>query len=86
MLQHQEKKNDRKSTRTSVNTLFTLISNDEKRTVYNLSNDMFQNSLEKKVVGLCNDQIATEYAKAIDAKCLYECSKMSVYNTDYKRN
>ena len=69
-----------------MNTLFTMISNDERISVFNLSGPMFPSIIETDVKGLCNDKIALDYATTLrETKLLYECSKMSIYGTDYKR-
>ena len=78
-------KDIRRDKKTSVNVPFTLISHDERTTVYNLSNKMFPRKLEKKVHGVCHAKLAKEYAKNLGTEILYECSKMSNYNTEYKR-
>ena len=48
---------------------------------------MFASAVEKTIKDLCTDKIALDYLKTQkDIKALYECSKMSVFQTEYKRD
>ena len=85
--QHKPIKEEKEAARTTVNLLKTLITHDERVSVYNFSDKMFPNVLEKKIKGICRNKLAIEYVKTHESiDMLYECSKISIYNTEYKRN
>ena len=47
---------------------------------------MFSSEIETKIKDVCNDKIATDYLKRHkNIKAFYECSKLSIFNTEYKQ-
>ena len=84
---HAPLKGIRKSKRTSKNLLFTLISHDERRSVYESTTDMVSCTTEKTIKAICQDEIAKNYLRnsSVPENVLYECSKISVYNTEYRK-
>ena len=63
-----------------------MISNDERQTVWNMSNGMLISAIEKTILRECTDQIAIDYARDLTTTTVFfECSKLSVYNTQYRK-
>ena len=61
------------------------MSQDERLSVYNSSGQMFKSTIEKNITKLCTDKFVTKYAKKIKIQeIFYECSKLSVFGTEYK--
>ena len=71
--------------RTTVNTLFTVVSHDEKTSAYNATGQMIPSDIDKKIVKVCSDKIVLDYQKkfTVPGKKLFLCSKLSVFSTDY---
>ena len=68
-----------------VNVLHTLISNDERLSVYNATTEMIPSALEKNISKRCTDELVKDFVKTLPSpKILHECSKLSVHNTEYK--
>ena len=62
------------------------MSHDERMSVYNCSTQMFPRQVEKTIKDICTDKIALDFLKTQkDIKALYECSKLSVFHTEYKQ-
>ena len=84
--QHSPYKNIRHQKRTSVNVLYTLISHDERLSAYNASTEMIPNPLENNITERCSDKIVKDFVeKLLSPRVIYECSKLSVHGTEYKR-
>ena len=83
---HSEEKEIRQAKRSSVNPLYTMISNDERKSVYNLSSGLISNRIEKTMKNnVCSEKIVQDYLKTLkNVKNLYECSTCSFYGTEYK--
>ena len=63
-----------------------MAEHDEKVSVYDTSTKMFPSIIEVDVKSICDDKIATDYSMTLkETKLLYECNKMSIFGTDYKR-
>ena len=63
---HSPYKEIRQTKRTSVNVLYTLITNDERASLYNASGQIIPNVVEKTIVRICIDDIAKEYINRVD--------------------
>lgn len=73
------------ATRTSVNLLWTLISQDERLSVYNASSELVSSAMENTITKVYSDEVVKNYVKTLKLpKVLYECSKLSIYGTDYR--
>ena len=68
-----------------MNVLYTLIWADERIAVYNFSNDLLTNPIEKTIKKVCSNLIVKQYAKDLNIQQeIYECSRLSFHGTDYK--
>ena len=85
---HSHFKQIRRVKRTSKNVLYTLITNHEKVSVYNSTSEMFPSAIERTIKKIAKEKLVQDFLKSnkVSGKVLYECSKLSVYGTEYKRN
>ena len=76
----------RKAKRTSINPLYTMMSHYERLNVYNSTSQMKPDEIEKTIKSECHDKLSSDYIKKneVQGGKLYECTKMSVYNTAYR--
>ena len=84
--EHQTHKNVRIEKKSSINPLKTMISFDEKITIYNLTGNVISSGTEKTIIKPCSDDIVKNYLKkaTVQGDTLYECKNLSVFNTEYK--
>lgn len=86
MIQHAQKKKTRQEKRTSVNPLFTIISQDERVSAYYAASEILPSDVEKTIIKVFSDYVVEEYVKELDIPIvMYECSKLSVHGTQYKQ-
>ena len=83
--EHQTHKNVIVEKKSSINPLKTMISFDEKITVFNLTGNLIPSETEKTIIKPCSDDIVKNYLKkeTVQGGTLYECKKLSVFNTEY---
>ena len=63
-----------------MNVLHTLISNDERLSVYNATTEMIPSPLENNISKRCEDDLVKDFVKTLPSpKILHECSKLSVH-------
>ena len=67
-----------------MNVLYTLVSHDERISVYNASTELISNPLQNVITKKCNDDIIKDFVKTSSSRHLYECSKLIVFGTEYK--
>lgn len=61
---------------------------DERHSVYNFSTgNILENAIEKKIKGICLDEVANEYLKTskVFGGKLYECAKLVIHGTEYHK-
>ena len=83
---HSPYKQIKTAKRTTVNLLFTLINQDERRSAYYASGQILSPSIEKNILKVCNHKVAQEYLRKVNVTggILYQCSQISVHGTQYK--
>ena len=85
---HQHFKKIRGAKRTSVNVLKTLIINCELASVYNSTGETMQSEIEMTVQKKCTDELVLKFLETVDVPggVLYECKKLTVFGTSYKKD
>ena len=83
---HAQHKGTRQSKRTSVNPLFTMISQNERLSVYNSTGHMIPMAIQKKIKKVSRDNLVQTYLQSfkVPGGIMYQCSKMTIYGTTYK--
>ena len=84
-MQHADLKGSRHSKRTSRNVPKTLMQQDERLNVYNLTNNLLVNKMVKNIKNVFSDVAVEQYertAKVFGGK-MYECSKLVIHGTEY---
>ena len=84
---HSHYKQIKRAKRSTVNVLYTMITNDEKKSVYHSTGQMIPSSISTNILGICSDQIVLNYLKKfkVPGDSLYHCSKLIIYGTEYKK-
>lgn len=65
--------------------LFTIANNDERLSTYNSISGIVPKTMESNIKNICTDSVVKEYQKKLKCpKVIYECTKLTVYGTEYK--
>ena len=84
---HGDHKDEREARRTSVNVLYTLISGHERLNVYNSIGERLSLEINMKIQKLVtDDKLVLDFLKDhnVPGAKMYQCSKLSVFSTEYK--
>ena len=84
---HSPYKTIRMKKRSSVNVLHTLITNQERLSVYNLTNGIIPLALEKDIEKVSNHKLVKKFLNSVKVEggIIYQCKKLIVFGTSYKK-
>ena len=85
---HSPLKAARQNKRCSINVLFTVIKQDERRSTYYSTGNIIPSDIEKFVTKICRDEKVLSFidSSMAEGEILYECSRLSMFGTAYKLN
>ena len=84
---HSDLKGIRMAKRTSVNPLFTMISEHEHLSVYNTTSELIPSPIDTTIIKVSEDTHVLDYTKKVKVAggIIYECSKVEVFGTPYNK-